>query len=52
MGVPDGLRPSREEYQLSGLHAKMWDILELCWVNNPADRLTMSAVVQQLSDTS
>ena len=51
MQVPEGLRPSREEYELSGLHAKIWDILERCWVHNPADRLTMPIIVQQLSDT-
>ena len=41
MGVPEGLRPRREEYELSGLHAKIWDILELCWAKDPADRLTI-----------
>ena len=52
MGVPEGLRPKREEYQLSKLHGKIWDILELCWVHIPVDRLTMPIVVQQLSETS
>ncbi|KAF8346381.1 kinase-like domain-containing protein, partial [Amanita rubescens] len=28
--VPEGLRPIREDYQLSVLHEKIWDILELC----------------------
>jgi len=50
LGVPKGLRPNKKEYELSGPHAKIWHILELCWVHIPADRLPMSIVVQQLSD--
>jgi len=51
MRVPEGLRPNREEYELSELHAKIWDILERCWVHIPVDRLTMPIVVHQLSNT-
>ncbi|KAK2464987.1 hypothetical protein APHAL10511_003063 [Amanita phalloides] len=47
--VPEGLRPKREEYRLSKLHGKIWDILELCWVNDFTGRPTMIAVVQHLS---
>ena len=49
MGVPEGLRPNRKDYQLSELHAKIWNVLELCWVKVPAERLKMPIVVQQLS---
>jgi len=48
--VPEGLRPRREDYQLPVLHQKIWDILELCWVKDPAARLTISDVVQRLSN--
>jgi len=48
--VPEGLRPIREDYQLSVLHEKIWGILELCWVKDPAERLTISDVVQRLSN--
>ena len=51
MRVPEGLRPSRQEYELSRLDAKIWDVLERCWVQIPAERLTMSIVVQQLFHT-
>ena len=49
MRVSEGLRPKREEYELSRLHTKIWHILEFCWVYDPAERLTMSMIVQQLS---
>ena len=52
MEVPKGLRPDRKEYELSGLHAEIWNMLERCWVHIPADRLTMPIVVQQLSNMS
>ena len=52
MEVPEGLRPNREEYELSELHAKIWDILELCWVKDPGERLKMLIIVQQLSNIS
>ena len=48
--VPEGLRPSKHEYQLSVLHEKIWDILELCWVKEPAERLTISDLVRRLSE--
>ncbi|KAF8621358.1 hypothetical protein AX15_007832 [Amanita polypyramis BW_CC] len=47
--VPDGLRPKREEYRLSQLHGQIWNILEFCWVHEPARRPTISTVVQYLS---
>ncbi|KAF8736484.1 hypothetical protein AX14_014467 [Amanita brunnescens Koide BX004] len=51
IGVPEGLRPRKEEYELTSLHAKIWDILELCWAHIPAERLTMPIIVQKLSNT-
>ena len=52
MRVPEGLRPDRKEYELSEQHAKIWDILELCWVKDPAERLKMPIVVQRLANMS
>ena len=51
IGVPDDLRPRKEEYELSVLHAKIWDVLELCWVKIPAEGLTIMSVVQRLWDS-
>ncbi|KAF8623869.1 hypothetical protein AX17_007271 [Amanita inopinata Kibby_2008] len=47
--VPDGLRPSKADYRLSGQHQKIWEILEKCWVAEPSKRLTMSTVAERLS---
>ncbi|KAF8722330.1 hypothetical protein AX14_009892 [Amanita brunnescens Koide BX004] len=51
IGVPEGLRPRMEEYQLSARHAVIWGILQLCWHQTPTRRLTMLTVVQQLYNT-
>ncbi|KAK2464986.1 hypothetical protein APHAL10511_003062 [Amanita phalloides] len=47
--VPKGLRPKRGDYMLSNAHEKVWDVLELCWVAEPKERPTMTAVIKRLS---
>lgn len=47
--VSKGLRPKKEEYRLSKQHESIWDILELCWVQDPTQRPTISSVFQRLS---
>ena len=41
-------RPVGAEFKARGLDDKLWNILLLCWSNNPDDRPTMAQIIQGL----
>ena len=46
-----GERPKRpQDAERLGLDDRMWDMMEGCWRQNPAERLPLGAVIKQLKE--